>query len=76
MAYDPIVEAQEDLQIISECLDRISDRSRVPMHLCAAALAEARREMITCDPHYQEAAWRVMSGELKKYPTDDAEYTK
>ena len=74
MAYDPVFEAQEDIQIVNECIDRLNKRSRVSMSLCAAALHEARRQMIARDSEYQEAAWRVMLGELKKKPKHRLDY--
>lgn len=44
--YDPVFEAQEDLQIINEALDRMNERHRVPLLLCAGALYEERRKLI------------------------------
>jgi hypothetical protein len=66
--YDPVFRAQEDLQIINEAIDRMNERSRVSMTICAGILYAERRKLIVSDPIYQEAAWRLAAGELKSDP--------
>lgn len=54
--------AYEDLAIVREALDRMNERSRVPMTLMAGALHEAMQREVARDAAYFEAAALLFAG--------------
>lgn len=61
-----VIYAQEDLQIIEEFLERLSEVSRVNMSILAGMVAQERSRLLRSDAAYREALWRITANDLLK----------
>lgn len=57
-----VVWAMQELAVINKAIYDLNSFSRVNPTLVAHKLTEERKHLVTTQPAYQEAAWRMLAG--------------
>lgn len=59
-----VVWAQDVVQVVNECLERLSDFSQIQPSIMAGDLHKSFAEIVATETSYQEAVWRVYIHQL------------